>query len=157
MKKADLSIAVLVAAMMLPQPVYAANENIEIGQLTCRQVDRSNLVIFSSAKFSCSFDPIDGPNESYTGSVSKVGVDLTDGKVETIVWYVFAPSVTTASGALSGDYFGVSADASVGAGLGGRVLIGGLEDSIALQPAAVSGTQGLGLAAGIEQFKLKSR
>lgn len=157
MTKSHLSLAVLAATALLSLPAVAAGEKIEIGQLTCRQVDRTNLVIFSSAEFSCSFDPLDGPNEAYVGSVSKIGIDLTDDKVETIVWYVVAPSATMASGALTGDYFGVSADASVGAGIGGRILIGGLEDSIALQPAAVSGTRGVGLAAGIEQFKLKTR
>ena len=51
--------------------------------------------MFSSAEFACTFDPVSGPNESFTGSVSKIGVDLTDDKVETIVWYVFAPSADT--------------------------------------------------------------
>lgn len=146
------------AAMATPwQPVAAADKSVEIGQLTCRQIDRTNLVLFSSATFSCSFDPISGENEAYIGAVSKVGVDLTDDRIETIVWYVFAPSATKAVGALAGDYYGVSADASLGAGIGGKVLVGGLDESIALQPAAVSGTQGVGLAAGIEQFKLKFR
>ena len=149
-------LAAATAAAALAAPFAAAAESsVEVGQLTCRQTDRTNLVLFSSAEFACTFDPVSGPNESFTGSVSKIGVDLTDDKVETIVWYVFAPSADTEPGALAGEYYGVSADASLGAGVGAKVLVGGFERSFTLQPAAVSGTRGLGLAAGIEQFKLK--
>ena len=148
--------ALVAAAILAAAPVAAsAADDIEIGQLTCRQTDRTNLILFSEAKFACTFDPADGPNEIYRGEVDKVGVDLTSDKVETIVWYVFAPSADTEPGALAGDYYGVSADASLGAGVGAKVLVGGFERSFTLQPAAVSGTRGLGLAAGIEQFKLK--
>ena len=147
--------ALVAAAMLAVAPVAAsAADDIEIGQLTCRQTDRTNLILFSEAKFACTFDPADGPNEIYRGEVDKVGVDLTSDKVETIVWYVFAPSTGVGPGALAGDYYGVSADAALGAGAGARVLVGGFERSITLQPAAVSAERGIGVALGIEEFEL---
>lgn len=132
----------------------AASAQAEVGQLTCRQTDRTNLVIFSEASFACTFDPTSGPNESYKGSVSKFGVDLSTSKVETMVWYVFAPADSDEPGALGGEYIGASADASLGVGAGARVLVGGLDRSITLQPAAFSAQEGVGIAAGIEQFTL---
>ncbi|MEM7545947.1 MAG: DUF992 domain-containing protein [Pseudomonadota bacterium] len=152
LSKHRLALTATIAAAML-SPVAATAASIEIGQLTCRQTDRTNLIIFSEASFSCVFDPVEGGNETYRGSVAKIGVDLSSSKVETMVWYVFAPSAPV-EGALAGDYFGASADAAAGAGIGARVLVGGFEDSISLQPAAISGQEGIGVAAGIEQFTL---
>lgn len=144
-----------IATSVVALSPLAAMAEVEIGQLTCRQTDRTNLIIFSEAEFSCVFDPVNGPNERYTGAVSKIGVDLVSNKVETMVWFVFAPADTMAPGALVGDYYGASGDASVGAGAGARALVGGFERSFSLQPAAFSGQEGVGIAAGIEQFTLK--
>lgn len=141
------------SAVVLLAPAAIA-QSVEIGQLTCRQTDRTNLVLFSSAEFSCTFDPTEGPNERYTGKARKIGVDLSTSKVETMVWYVFAPSNGVASGALAGTYLGASADAALGAGAGARVLVGGFQDSFTLQPAAFSGVEGVGIAAGLEEFAL---
>ncbi|MEM7526025.1 MAG: DUF992 domain-containing protein [Pseudomonadota bacterium] len=146
--------AATTAAATLFAPIAASAQSVEIGQLTCRQTDRTNLVFFSEAKFACVFDPVEGPNERYSGAVSKIGVDLSTSKVETMVWYVFAPADSARPGALEGSYGGASADAALGVGVGARVLVGGLDRSFALQPAAVSGSEGVGIAAGIEQFDL---
>ncbi len=148
------SIGALAIALVALSPLTAVAD-IEIGQLTCRQTDRTNLIIFSEANFSCVFDPVNGSNERYIGAVSKVGVDLVANKVETLVWFVLAPTDTIATGSLSGEYYGASGDASVGAGVGARALVGGFERSFSLQPAAVSGQEGIGVAAGIERFTLK--
>lgn len=147
--------ALALAATLVAAPFAAsAADGVEIGQLTCRQTDRTNLILFSEAKFSCIFNPTEGPNERYRGEIDKVGLELTDDKVETIVWYVFAPREGVSKGSLEGAYYGVSADAAIGAGAGARVLLGGFERSITLQPAAVSAERGIGVAAGIEEFEL---
>ena len=128
----------------------------EVGKLTCHQTDRTNLVLYTKADFDCTFESLDGKtSENYTGRINKVGVDLTAGKVETIVWYVFSPTFGGEPGGLEGNYVGGSADGSLGVGIGARILVGGLDRSFALQPASVSGSTGLGLAAGIEKFRLK--
>jgi hypothetical protein len=50
---------------------------------------------------------------------------------------------------------GATASATVGLGLGGNVLVGGMDGSIALQPLSVEGTIGLDVAAGIAMIDLK--
>ncbi|QIE54912.1 DUF992 domain-containing protein [Pikeienuella piscinae] len=149
-----ISAAALAGAALAPVVVSAEENDVEIGTLTCRQIDRTNLVVFSEATFDCTFDPTSGENEKYKGKTTKVGVDLTAYKVETLLWYVFAPSADHAPGALQGDYGGASVDATVGVGGGVRVLVGGFERSFTLQPASVSGQTGVGIAAGIEAFEL---
>lgn len=128
---------------------------IELGMLTCHQTDRTNLIVWSDATYTCTFDRVKGDEEVYTGSIDKIGVDLTINKIETIKWTVIAPNDRSEPGALSGTYVGASADAAVGVGAGARALVGGGDNSFALQPVSLSGETGVGIAAGIERFKLQ--
>ena len=77
-----------------------------------------------------------GHREHYTGTISKFGVDIgyTEGGV--LVWGVFAPTSDVRQGALSGDYAGATAQATVGVGLGANVLVGGFDKSIACSRSA---------------------
>ena len=61
-----------------------------------------------------------------------------------------------AAGALEGRYGGVTAGATIGVGLGANVLLGGFDQSIALQPLSVEGNTGLNLAAGIGAMRLQT-
>ena len=58
-------------------------------------------------------------------------------------------------GDLSGNYAGAQGSASVGVGVGGNALIGGSNNSIALQPLSVQGQVGLNVAAGLESLELR--
>jgi hypothetical protein len=147
--------ALAVAAALVAAPVFAQSAGVELGQLTCRQTGRSNLVIVSDATFDCVFEPTgDRARERYEGVVQKIGVDLSTTKQETIVWLVFAPGATPEPGALEGVYAGASADVSLGVGAGAKLLVGGDARRISLQPAALSGQEGYGAAVGLESFKL---
>lgn len=148
--------AALTAAPLLPAPAARAQGvGVEIGQLTCRQTGRTNLVIVSDSRFDCVFDPAeDRANERYEGAISKIGLDLSSSKQETIVWLVFAPGAAPEPGALEGAYVGASADASAGVGGGARLLVGGNSSRVTLQPAALSGQEGYGVAVGLEGFTL---
>ena len=61
-----------------------------------------------------------------------------------------------APGALSGDYVGPSAAASVGVGAGANLLVGGSGSSFTLQPLSVEAQTGLNLAVGVSSFQLRS-
>jgi hypothetical protein len=63
------------------------------------------------------------------------------------VWAVFAPTAGYHHGSLAGVYRGVSAQATVGAGVGANVMIGGTEGSVHLQTVSVQGQLGLNAAA----------
>ena len=66
-----------------------------------------------------------------------------------IIWGVVAPSNNVGPGALAGDYGGVTAAVAVGIGVGANALLGGSNNTIALQPLSVEGMQGLNVAGGI--------
>jgi hypothetical protein len=70
------------------------------------------------------------------------------------VWAVYAPTNQPA-GALAGSYGGASAEATVVAGVGANVLIGGSNQTIELQPVSLQGQAGLNVAAGITGLELR--
>ena len=71
-----------------------------------------------------------------------------------MIWVVHA--LTTARvAALAGNYTGASAEATVGAGLGANVLVGGSNRTVALQPVSVQGQAGLNLAVGVAGLELR--
>ncbi len=67
-----------------------------------------------------------GPREVYTGSITKFGLDIGATAGGEMVWAVYAPT-TRRFGALAGHYGGAIGEATVGAGLGANVLVGGSE------------------------------
>jgi len=148
-----LSAAAVVALLAGPA---SAQSGVEIGVLTCRVTEVTNLVVYTSQTFDCTFDPAnDRPTESYAGEITKIGVDLSIKNDFTIVWGVLAPSQGIYEpGSLAGTYVGAGADVAIGAGVGAQVLAGGGEQSFSLQPVSVSGVEGIGASLGIESFQL---
>ena len=72
-----------------------------------------------------------------------------------LAWAVFAASPASGAGVLAGKYGGVDASVAAGIGLGADVLVGGTGKAFSLQPFAVEGEPGIGIAAGVEQIELK--
>ena len=132
----------------------AAAQQIRAGVLTCDVSAGIGLIIGSQKDVSCTFAPNrPGRREDYDGSITKFGLDLgiTGGGV--MVWAVFTDTLA-GPGFLAGDYVGASGEASIGAGLGANVLIGGSNRTVALQPVSVSGQIGLNLAFGVAALQL---
>src|SRR5262245_22471561 len=134
-------------------PASAAS-GVKIGSLNCSVAGGVGLILGSSKGMNCIFHPVSGAPEDYTGSVTKLGIDIGVTGTTYIAWAVFAPGKIN-RGALEGSYSGASAEASVGLGLGANVLIGGSRKSIALQPISVQGQTGLNIAAGIARMDLE--
>ena len=132
-----------------------AQDRVQSGSLTCDVSAGIGLVIGSQRNVSCTFTPsLPGPIEYYTGTISKLGVDLGVTAGGVMVWLVFAPT-SRPVGALAGTYVGGSAEASVIAGVGANALVGGSNRSVALQPLSVSGQVGLNIAAGVAGLDLR--
>jgi hypothetical protein len=148
------AIALLAGAVALAAPASA--QGVRVGTLTCGVASGWGFVFGSSRALNCTFVDVGGRQEHYTGAISKFGADIgyTSGGV--IVWTVVAPVNAMARGALAGAYAGGTASATVGVGLGANALIGGGNNSIALQPLSIEGNQGLNVAAGIAAIQLSS-
>ena len=149
-----LGAAIAVAGLATASAANAA-AGVKVGELTCNVSSGFGFIFGSSKDLHCTFRPSGHPREHYVGTVNKFGVDIgyTEGGV--LIWGVFAPASEVAPGALTGTYAGATANATIGVGLGANVLVGGLHESIALQPLSIEGNKGLNVAAGIGSITLK--
>jgi hypothetical protein len=147
-------VGVSVAALSTAALAQAGKSGVNVGSLQCRVSGGMGFVFGSSKDLDCLFVRPDGVGERYVGTINKYGVDLGFTKEAQIVWLVFAPG-SVAKGALAGDYGGATASATVGAGVGANVLLGGSNKQITLQPVSVEGSAGLNVAAGVAAVTLK--
>src|SRR5579883_3226073 len=152
-----LHAGVVIAALALPVVAGAAparaQEGIKTGTLVCNVSGGIGYIVGSRKAVHCTFTSANGRYEHYIGHITKVGLDIGATTGGQIVWAVFEPTARHAS--LGGSYGGVTAQATFGAGLGANVLIGGSNQSVALQPLSVEGQTGLNLAAGIGGLQLE--
>ena len=144
------------AAVALPAPAMAQAPNrTRAGTLTCDISGGIGMIIASKKEVTCMFTPSGpGPREVYVGSITKFGLDVGATAGGEMVWQVLAPS-TRKFGALAGHYAGASGEATVGAGVGANVLVGGSDRTVTLQPVSVQGQVGLNLAVGVAGLDLQ--
>ena len=134
-------------------PGFAAG-GVKIGSLQCTVNGGIGLILGSSKGMRCAYFPAGGgPVEYYSGSVNKFGLDIGITKKAKMGWVVFAPGRIN-RGALGGTYVGAAADASLGIGGGAKVLVGGFNRSVTLQPVSLQVQTGLNVAAGISSMNL---
>lgn len=151
----SLAAVVLAAAVALPISAMAQSSRTKVGTLTCDISGGIGLIVASKKDVTCMFTPaVAGPREVYVGSISKFGLDVGATSGGEMIWSVFAPS-NKKFGALAGEYGGASAEATVGAGLGANVLVGGSDRTVSLQPVSVQGQAGLNLAVGVSGLSLR--
>jgi len=132
----------------------AQDRRLQSGQLTCSVSAGIGLIIASQRNVNCIFRGQPGePDESYTGTMTVIGIDIgfTTGSV--IVWGV-ASDTSRYAGMLAGTYVGATGQATIGAGAGANVLVGGSNHSVSLQPLSVQGQLGLNAAGGIGALEL---
>jgi hypothetical protein len=149
---ASLFTAVVgMAALAAPASAQSA---VKVGTLTCNVASGFGFIFGSSKALNCTYSGVGGQYEHYMGNITKFGADIgyTSGGV--IVWTVVAPVAAMHPGALGGAYAGATGSATVGVGVGANVLVGGSNNTIALQPLSIEGNTGLNVAAGIASIQL---
>lgn len=148
-----IAAGALVLAVASTPP--AAAQRIKAGILTCDVSAGLGFIIGSQKEVSCLFAPDQsGLHETYVGTISKFGLDIGATSGGVMVWGVFTET-NRGPGFLAGDYVGASGEATIAAGLGANVLIGGSNRTVALQPVSVSGQVGLNLAVGVADLRLR--
>lgn len=147
---------ILLAASVLALGAGAAQAQsrpIQIGTLDCDVAGGVGLIVTSQKQMRCVFRR-KGRDEIYVGRITRYGLDIGVTGPGRMVWTVFAPTTGVGRGALAGGYAGAAAQATLGAGLGANVLVGGGRRSFSLQPVSVQGQTGLNLALGVAGLDL---
>lgn len=145
MKKSVLALLGLAAAGAVVVAGGPAEARVRAGLLHCKVAPGVAYIIGSQKDVSCTFKSVTGRREHYTGTITRVGLDIGYTEGGEIVWAVYAPS-RRGRGALAGTYVGASGEATVGAGVGANALVGGWRHSITLQPLSVGAQKGFDLA-----------
>lgn len=157
---AALAVTLSMAANALAQGEAAPAKHVtKLGYLSCHVASGWGFIFGSSRKLQCTYTPAEKGKkiENYSGSITKFGADIGYLQSGVILWTVVSPGmkITEHPGLLSGHYGGATASATVGLGLGGNVLVGGMDGSISLQPLSIEGNTGLNVAAGVAMMDLK--
>jgi uncharacterized protein DUF992 len=153
-----LTILGAVTASVLAAGVSVAQipaEHVQAGTLTCDISGGIGFIIGSQKALNCSFVPaLPGPPEFYSGVITKLGIDLGGTRGGVMTWGVYAPT-TRGVGFLAGTYAGASAEATLGAGVGANLLVGGSNRTVELQPLSVQEQTGVNIAAGVAEIELR--
>jgi hypothetical protein len=154
-----LAIALLALAGVLGTGASVHAESpkagVKVGILECHVASGFGFIFGSSKDLNCLYSPDNRKNsQRYKGKIQKFGVDIGYTRSGILIWTVIAPTNDVDRGALHGTYVGLSAQATVGLGLGANALIGG-GNSFALQPLSISGQTGLNVAGGIGAVALR--
>ncbi len=151
---ASLIVAGAAAARAADMPTTYSEEpdqrnGVKIGYLDCEIGGGVGYVLGSAKELDCTYHStvVRERIDHYTGAIRKMGVDLGFTTRSRLIWAVFAPTAGYHHGSLSGLYQGATVEATVGAGVGTNILVGGTSGSIHLQTVSVTGQLGLNLAA----------
>src|SRR5262245_34593945 len=154
MTRSSYLLGVLASVLAAAPQMASAQSRPVIGVLECRAGPATAFVVGSVRDFDCLFWSINAPVQHYSANLQRLGVDLGWSSDAALVWHVFAATNVVGPGALAGSYGGVSAGAAVGLGLAGNAMVGGLNNSFALQPVSVQSQTGLNVFAGISSLVL---
>ncbi|MBB6306129.1 DUF992 domain-containing protein [Xanthobacter tagetidis] len=157
MRTSFVSLAAL-ALVAAATPAAAQSAKVQAGVLVCSVAPSVGFVIGSIREMNCELRTAQVQPYNllarYKGTVSRFGIDIGVSTGGTLGWAVFAPTSQIAPGNISGTYVGVSADAAWAIGGGANVLLGGSNNTVALQPLSLEGVTGAMIAAGISDMKL---
>ena len=149
--------AAVAAVLLASAGAQAQNQmqRVQVGVLECRGGASIGFIVGSVTNLGCVLRVEGFPEDRYIATIRKVGLDLGITEETSLAWGVYAPVARLGPGDLSGNYVGAQGSATIGVGVGGNVLVGGSNNSIALQPLSLQGQVGLDIAAGLESLELR--
>ncbi len=142
-----------ILAMIAPAAAFAGDR---VGTLQCKLLGNDLSVVVENQQIDCNYrDSAEGGVPAhYTGTLTKVGPNITVNGQGELGWGVVAETDHVGPGALSGNYVGPGVSAKIGVGGGGAMLVGGSNNTFSLQPFNVQAGSGLGWNAGVESLTL---
>ena len=146
-------VAALFGLALTTMPAHAY---VDAGMMSCRSPGTASYIVFSARTFECVFTPSSGaPPQYYQATVQRLGAQIGFTNDVALGWAVFAATSRVGPGALAGGYVGASGGAAVGVGVAANGLVGGLNNSFALQPISVEGQTGLNVIATVTGLDLR--
>ncbi len=155
MNRRLLALAAGVAAIFAVAATPADARFERIGTLECKVGPNVSFVVGSMRSAGCTFYPINSKQRHrYKADLDRVGIDLNISQGGTLIWSVHAHNKRLYPGDLRGVYRGASGNIALGLGVGANVLVGGSNNTIALQPVSGEGSVGIGISLGVGEIEL---
>jgi hypothetical protein len=152
--------SLLLSAIVFANLGYGAHAQtppaIQVGLLNCRGGASIGFVVGSVTHLRCVLTASGRPDQDYVATIDKAGIDLGITESTNLSWAVFAPVQYSGPGDIAGDYVGTQSNVAFIVGLGANVLVGGSQNSFALQPVSLQSSTGVDISAGFERLSLKS-
>jgi hypothetical protein len=143
--------------MLMATVPTGAQANVEVGGLSCRSAGGVSYVVGATISFDCIFVPSGGgPVHRYVAVIRRIGIDLGWTNGVSMGWTVFAPTGFIHPGDLAGNYGGVQGSAAIGVGVGANAMVGGSNNTFALQPVSAQAQSGLNVSGGLAGLELRS-
>ena len=150
-------LSAFAVAMLMATAPTGAQASVEVGGLSCRSGGGVSYVVGATMSFDCVFVPsTGGPVHRYVGVIRRIGLDLGWTTGVSMGWTVFAPTGVIHQGDLAGNYGGVQGSATFGVGVGANALVGGANNTFALQPVSAQAQSGLSVSGGLAGLELRS-
>ncbi|WP_442753966.1 DUF992 domain-containing protein [Methylocystis sp. JAN1] len=142
-----------ILALLAPAAAFAGDR---VGTLQCKLLGNGLSVLVENQQIDCMYnDDAEGVAPAhYTGTLTKVGPNVTINGQGELAWGVIAATGKVGPGALAGNYVGPNVSAKIGVGGGGAVLVGGSDNTFSLQPFQIEAGAGIGWNAGVESLAL---
>jgi hypothetical protein len=153
--KSGITLLALAAMSLLASAPALAQAKIKAGTLTCTGGAGAGLILGSKKTYECTYQSVSGRTERYSASITKIGLDIGVTSESVIIWTVLGSTTDIAGRGLAGNYAGATADVAIGVGGGAKVLVGGSNKSVVLQPVSVQGQTGLNLAIGVAELSIR--
>jgi hypothetical protein len=135
-------------------PASAQDGRVRVGMLNCAGPGQTSFIVGSVTTMSCVFKPDVGRPENYNAKITRVGIDIGVTTENALAWVVWAPTKKIGPGELTGKFGGVAAGAAIVVGGTANVLLGGSNNSVALQPLSLTGSRGANVVAGVAGMDL---
>lgn len=155
MTKSGITLLAVAAMSLLASAPALAQAKIKAGTLTCTGGAGAGLILGSKKTYECTYQSVSGRTERYSASITKIGLDIGVTSESVIIWTVLGSTTDITGRGLSGNYAGATADVAIGVGGGAKVLVGGSNNSVVLQPVSVQGQTGLNLAVGVAELSIR--
>lgn len=132
-----------------------SSRNVQLGLLNCHGGADIGFIVGSVTHLRCVLTGTGHPDQGYVATIQKIGLDIGITEDTNLLWAVFAPVDYKGPADLTGHYAGAQGDATFVVGLGANVLVGGSQNSIALQPLSLQSSTGIDISAGLESLDLQ--
>ena len=155
MNRRLLALAAGLAAIFTVAATPADARYERIGTLECKVGPNVSFIVGSMRSAGCTFYPINSKQRHrYKADLDRIGIDLNISQGGTLVWAVHAHNKRLYPGDLRGVYRGASGNIALGLGVGANVLVGGSNDTVALQPLSGEASIGVGVSLGVGEIEL---